>query len=415
VSESDRRQVFAWSIFDLANTIFSFNILSFYFPVWASDTLGAADSQISVAFSASMVVVALLSPLAGAVSDARGRRIPFLAVSTLVCVIATTLLGLGPLWLALTLYAIANLAFQLGLVFYDALLPDVSTAGTVGTVGGTGISIGYVGSFVGLGTGALLLATLDTPHPWIFAATGGLFALFAIPCFVFVREPERSTRPPVSIDRLKQTFYDVRENRSLARFLLARFVYTDAANTLIVFLGIYATQEVGLPEGQSQFVLGAGIAAAIVGGLGFGRWVDQDGAKPVLQRVLGVWVVALVSAALVPLAGIDPIVFYAPAMLAGAALGGTWASDRPLMLELTPEGRVGEFYGLYGMVGRFAAVVGPLVWAGIVDGVPWELVPAIDSGRPVAVLVLALAIVVSAIVLRGVDAPGVDRAAGLDG
>lgn len=401
---SRRSQVVAWSLYDLANTIFSFNILSLYFPVWVEETLGASDTHISVAFSASMVIVALASPLAGALSDAAGRRIPFLVVSTAVCVIATALLGLGPLPVVLALYALANLAFQLGLVFYDALLPDVSTGETVGKVGGAGISAGYLGSFLGLGVGAALLATLADPHPWIFAATAAMFGLFAIPCFVLVDEPGRSdTSLGVGLDQLKRTFADVRKRSSLARFLLARFVYTDAANTLIIFMGIYATQEVGLTEQASQLVLAVGIGAAVLGGLGFGRMVDRIGAKPVLARVLVVWMVALAGAAAVPLLGLASWLFYFPAALAGAALGGTWASDRPLMLELTPEGRVGEFYGLYGMVGRFAAVVGPLVWAGIVDGVPWEQVPAVESGRPIAVLVLLVAIVISAWILRRVE------------
>ena len=89
-----RREVVAWSVYDLANTIFSFNILSLYFPVWAKDELGALDTHLSIAFSLSMLVVAVASPIAGAISDRRGRRLPLLMLSTLTCVTATTLLGL---------------------------------------------------------------------------------------------------------------------------------------------------------------------------------------------------------------------------------------------------------------------------------------------------------------------------------
>lgn len=400
----DRRAVAAWSLYDLANTIFSFNILSFYFPVWAEETLGASDSHLSIAFSASMVLVALASPLAGALSDRAGRRIPFLAASTLVCVAATAGLGLGPLPVALALYALANVAFQLGLVFYDALLPEVSTSDTVGTVGGAGISAGYLGSFVGLGVGAVLVARLAEPHPWIFAATAGLFALFAIPCFVLAEEPgpSRQREGPQGFAALKRTWRTLREESALARFLVARFLYTDAANTLILFMGIYATQELGISEQAAQLVLATGITGAALGGIGFGRLVDHRGAKPVLSGVLGLWIVALAGAAAVPLLALPVALFWGVAFAAGAALGGTWAADRPLMLELTPEDRIGEFYGVYGMVGRFAAVTGPLVWAGIVDGVPWETVPAVDSGRPIAVLALLVAIAVSAVVLAGV-------------
>ncbi len=412
MSTPERRTVVAWSVYDLANTIFSFNILSLYFPVYLESTLGGTDTHWSVAFSSSMLLVAILSPLAGAISDRYGRRIPFLVAATLVCVTATSLLGVPGLTGALVLVAIANLAFQLGLVFYDALLPEVSTPDTVGAVGGAGISIGYVGSFIGLGTGALLLWQLEDAHPWIFVATAGLFLLFALPCFIFVERGDRAagTRAhtgPRGLAALKRTWATLKEERSLARFLVSRFVYTDAANTLILFMGIYATQELGFTEELSQVVLGVGIAAAIVGGLAFGRWVDRAGAKPVLARVLGLWVVALSLAAAVPLTALPAWLFWVAAALAGAALGGTWAADRPLMLELAPEDRVGEFYGVYGMVGRFAAVTGPLVWAGIVDGIPWEQVPAVESGRPIAVIALVGAIVLAWWILRGVETEGV--------
>ena len=400
----DRRDVAAWSAFDLANTIFSFNILSFYFPVWAKETLGAADSHLSIAFSTSMVLVAVASPLAGALSDRLGRRIPLLAASTLVCVAATMALGLAQLPAALILYALANLAFQLGLVFYDALLPEVAEDGDVGRVGGVGISAGYVGSFLGLGVGAVLLETLANPHPWIFAATGLMFLGFALPCFVWV--PDTGTGPSPEgtlVSEARRTIADLRTRPSLARFLAARFVYTDAANTMIVFMGIYATRSVGFSEAASQGVLAVGIAAAVLAGVAVGYAVDRVGAKRALGSVLVAWVAALALAAAVPLATWPTWTFWPVAAAAGACLGGTWAADRPLMLELTPEGRVGEFYGLYGMVGRFAAVVGPLMWGAVVDGPDWDQVPGVAEGRPIAVLVLAATMVIAGALLRGVD------------
>ncbi len=406
VPSAGRSSVIAWSAYDLANTIFSFNVLSFYFPVWAKESLGAADIHLSIAFSTSMVLVAVLSPLAGVLSDRLGRRIPLLAASTLVCVLATMMLGVGGLPLALVLYAVANLAFQLGLVFYDALLPEVSGPSDVGRVGGAGISAGYVGSFLGLGVGALLLETLADPHPWIFAATGLMFLAFALPCFVWVPDTGKARSPEGTLlHETKRTLRELRQQPNLARFLAARFVYTDAANTLIVFMGIYATQSIGFSERAGQLLLGVGIAAAIAAGIGVGQLVDRRGAQPMLGLVLRVWVLALALAAFIPLAGLPAWTFWPVAALVGACLGGTWAADRPLMLELTPEGRVGEFYGLYGMVGRFAAVTGPLVWGLIVDGPDWGEVPYVEEGRPIAVIVLAGLMVVAGWLLARVQPP----------
>ncbi|MGQ0536199.1 MAG: MFS transporter [Methanobacteriota archaeon] len=396
---ADRRATWSWALYDLANTIFSFNILSFYFPVWAKDHLGAADAHLSIAFGASMLAVAFLSPVLGGVSDEFGRRIPFLVTSTALCVAATVLLGTQGLVGALVLYAFANLFFQLGLVFYDALLPDVSERSEVGTVGGAGVGIGYFGSFAGLGIGAVLLSRLEDPHPWIFAATGAFFLLVALPCFLFVRE-RRERRSLRDVDywrvprRLSRTFRDVFANKPLFRFLVARFIYADSVNTMIIFMGIYATREADYAEEEAQFLLGAGIGAAILGGFVFGRLVDRLGARRILMAVLFVWMGALALAAAIPLLALPREAFWGVAVGSGVALGGTWAADRPLMLRLTPEKRVGEFYGVYGMVGRFAAVAGPLIWALVVDGLRW--------GRPVAVLALLFLVIISALVLRTV-------------
>jgi UMF1 family MFS transporter len=102
-----------------------------------------------------------------------------------------------------------------------------------------------------------------------------------------------------------------------------------------------------------------------------------------------------VSAALIPWLGLPRVLFWGIAALAGIALGGTWASDRPLMLVLSPPAKVGEFYGLYSMIGRFAAVIGPLVWAFVAED--------LGLGRPASVLVLAAMVVVAHLILRPVD------------
>ena len=389
-----RRAVISWALYDLANTAFSFGVISVYFPLWTKSA-GASDSALSFAFSASMVVVALASPVLGAVSDRRRRRLPMLAAATAACVLATAALGTGTLGLGLVLFAVANVAFQLGLVFYDALLPSVAAPHEVGKIGGAGVGLGYVGSFLALGAGSTLLAARPGAYASVFVAIAAIFAVFAVPLFVFVREPEREeARERVSLAR---TARDVLRLPGVGRFLAARFVYADAANTLILFMAVYATLEAGLTESEVQIVLGAGIAAAVLGGFVAGRLVDRFGPKGVLQAVLVVWMATFALAAAIPLLGLPGDLFWGVAIGSGACLGGTWASDRPLMLRLVPPDRVGEFYGVYGMIGRFAAVVGPLVWALVVDGLGW--------GRPVAVLTLLVAVIIAAAILRGVEAP----------
>lgn len=166
------------------------------------------------------------------------------------------------------------------------------------------------------------------------------------------------------------------------RFLIARFLYTDAINTLIGgFLTIFAIEELGLDRQGAQTLLLIAIATAIVGGIGGGRLVERIGPVRSLRSALVLWVAAI-------LLGVFASVTARPELaggigaLGGLALGATWAADRVVMIRVSPPQHLGEFYGLYATVGRFATILGPLVWALIVDG--------LDLGRNTAMLALAV-------------------------
>ena len=386
-------------MYDLANTIFSMNIVSFFLSLWIINVMGGTDTVWAWANSLSMVAMLLTAPLLGALSDRAGRRLPFLLASTLSCVMLTALLGVPGVLGTLVLFAFANYFFQAGLVFYDALLPVVSSPESRGRVSGFGVGLGYVGSFIGLGIGFLVRDTLG--YQWVFRVTAVLFFLFAIPIFVWVREPSRPNRLRSQsglhgvFGQVARTLKQVRRYRGLGRFLFGRAFYTDAANTLIIFMGVYAVQNVGYSERTTNVLVMVAVAAAVVGGLFWGPVVDRLGPKRTLNLVLITWIVTLVSAAAIPLFALPRALFWPVASAVGIALGGTWSADRPYMLVLSPPAKIGEFYGLYSMVGRFAAVVGPVVWAFVAED--------LGLGRPASVLVLALMVVIALLLLRGVD------------
>ena len=395
--------VAGWVSYDLGNTLFSFNIISLYLPLWVVNDMGGQDSSYGLANSISMALMFLTAPLLGAISDQARGRLPFLAGTTVVCVGLTALLGQGGLIVTLILFAVANYFYQAGLIFYDALLPAVSTPETRGRISGIGIGIGYCGSFIGLGVGFLILSGNPAAKPLVFEATAALFLLFALPCFLLVREPKRLDAHRLSLQtllaalaELRQTFYRVQHYPGLGRFLLGRVFYADAANTLITFMGIYVTNEVGFSEGQTQLLLLGGIAAGVVGGLIWGPIVDRIGPKRTLDAVLLFWLVLFVLVAAIGGLHLPGWIFWISGPLSGVALAGTWTADRPLMIQLAPPRYLGQFYGLYAMVGRFASITGPLLWSLVVDWLGW--------GRPAAVLSLALWIVASLLILRGVPA-----------
>jgi UMF1 family MFS transporter len=401
--EPERKAVVGWVLYDLANTIFSLNIISLYLSLWVVDDMGGRDGHILVANSISMAIIFLSAPLLGALSDQTPRRLPFLIVTTVVCCAFTALLGLGGLYGTLALFVVANCFYQAGLIFYDALLPTVSTEENRGKIGGIGIGVGYLGSLVGIGMGLLVTVTLgEEEKPTIFRLTALLFLLFAIPCFLWVKE-----RPRVDAVRfgresarrawreLGETARRVRRYPRLVRFLGGRLFYTDAANTMIAVMGIYATQEVGFSDTEVQTVLVGGILASIAGGFTWGPLVDRHGPRWVLLRVLGLWCVTLVLTALVAYLDLPKASFWGIGALAGFALAGLWSADRPYMLRLTPPRYLGAFYGVYAMVGRFAAIIGPLLWTLVVDG--------LHLGRPAAVLSLLGMMAIAIVVLRPLD------------
>ncbi|MGH8959053.1 MAG: MFS transporter, partial [Acidimicrobiia bacterium] len=167
----------------------------------------------------------------------------------------------------------------------------------------------------------------------------------------------------------------------LTRFLVGRFLYTDAINTLIGgFLALFVISELGLSPDEVNTLLAIAIVAAIGGGLLGGTAANRLGARRSLRTTLLVWTTAILLGSLAAVFDVSSLIWIVGVM-GGLALGATWASDRVLMYELSPPERLGEFYGLYATVGRFATIIGPLVWALIVDVFRW--------GRPAAMTALA--------------------------
>ncbi|NJD10934.1 MAG: MFS transporter [Gemmatimonadetes bacterium] len=413
------RAVAGWVLYDLANTIFSMGVVSMYFSRRVRGEVGPLrdNTVYGIITAISMAVIFIVSPLLGALSDRAARRMPFLVASTLLCVGFTVLLGRGGFWFTATCFVLANIAYQAGLQFYDSLLPEVSTPENRGRIGGIGVGIGYLGSYIAVGIG-MALGVGDMPR--LFTIIGVAFLAFAAPCFLFVREcgnphPQRLS-VSAALDATRQTVRTLRSSQSypgLLRFLVGRIFYTDAINTVISIMYLYTVNvavATGLSEeaggSRAELVMMFAITFAILGGFAWGWLTDRLGPRRTLNYVLRAWVVIFVGAALVGILGWPLWTLYLVAAAAGAALGGIWAADRPYMLRLTPPARVGEFYGLYGMVGRFSAITGPAIWALMayltitVGGLPARV------GQGIGVLALLLLMFISYVILQRVsDAP----------
>jgi UMF1 family MFS transporter len=408
-----RSSVAAWVLYDLANTAFSLGVVTLYFPQFLKARFGATDAQIGVYDAVAMALIFVSAPVLGAISDQIPRRIPMLAVTTLLCVTCTFVLGVEALPLVVLLFIAANYTFQAGLIVYDSLLPEVSTDETRGRVSGIGVGVGYIGSILAIIAGSLILpedrdAATPDQWQWVFRAIAVTFLVFAIPAFLFVRERRRvvpSLGPAVvtrAFGDVARTVSRLRGYPGLLRFLLGRAIYADAANTLVFFVAIYATDELGYSIGEASRLAIVSIVCAVLGGLAWGVAVDRFGPRKTLLTVLALWVAVFATTVAIPVLDLPSELLYGVAGAIGIALGGTWASDRPFMARLSPPRYFGQAYGLYAMVGRFAAIVGPLLWGLVAD--------VLGFGRPAAVATLLVLVVVAFLVIRGVsDAPRVWR------
>jgi UMF1 family MFS transporter len=395
----------SWALYDFANTIFSFAIVSYAMSLWAIAHLGEQNGQFAftLAVSASVLVNAAVSPVLGAMSDRVHRRKGFLLVFTVLCIGPTMVIGLVDIGLGLLAFAVANFAYQAALIYYDALLPDVARPETRGRLSGIGVALGYTGTIV---SGLLFKLTTDANGDSTaasFLLVGSLFAIFAAPIFLWVREREvRGQFHMVDALRswaqLGETVRHARETPGLLRFLVGRFFYSDPINTAIVIMSAFATQAIGFSSGEALNILLLLTVVAVIASFGWGVLVDRWGPKRTLLLVLGSWVAGLLLIGL----WLAPIPFLVAGAVLGSGLGGVAVTDRILLLRLAPPERVGEMFGLYGLAGKFSAVIGPVLYGAIVVA----LLPSLDKlAYQIAILSLLILMLIGFFVVRTVPMP----------
>ena len=360
----DRLAIASWSLYDFANTIFSMNVISLYFALWVTVDHGGQDIFYSAALSGSMFAVAISVPLFGAISDQTGRRRGPLTLLTIISVIATALIGqASQLWAGICLFVIANYCYQSALVFYNGMLPTVSRHSSVGMVSGYGVALGYMGSIAGL---LLIKPFVETGgRPAAFLPTALMFLIFALPCFFFVKDPDPK---PFRIDTgkafrtLKNTLVNAAQYHVLLKFIGIHFLILDVVNTVIAFIAVYANKVIGFTDSQITTFLILSTTFAMLGSWLIGQQVKYKGAVPSYWTVLCLWLAALTLIVVSP----GESLFWVVGPLAGMGMGGVWVVSRTIVVELSPPEKVGEFFGIYGLAGKMASIVGPLIWGSVV-------------------------------------------------
>lgn len=386
--QADTRGLFAWCFYDWANSAYPTLVATFVFAAYFVDAVAAdgitGTTQWAYAMGASALVVAVAGPVLGAIADHGGRRKPWIAVCTAICVAATTMLwftepDVGWVVWALVFVALGNIAFETGMVFYNAMLPDLAPPERIGRWSGWGWGLGYVGGLVCL---AVALVVLVLPETAPFGLDKGAaehvratmllvavwFALFSVPFFVATPDRPSSGLAPAEAARrgiatLVSTLRRIRDYREVAWFLLARMVYTDGLNTLFSVGGIYAAVTFGMDTTE---VLSFAIAMNVAAGLGaaaFGFVDDRIGPKRTILIAVGA--LTVIGAALLVIE--SKIWFWALALPLGLFFGPAQAASRSMMARMAPAEVRTEMFGLYAFSGKATAFVGPFVFGLVTD------------------------------------------------
>jgi UMF1 family MFS transporter len=410
------RPIFAWALYDWANSVFATTVIAGFFPVffkqyWSAGTDAVTSTaQLGFANSIGSVFILIAAPILGAVADGGASRKKFLGAFTALGIAASAglwFIGQGDWTTAAITYVLASIGFSGALIFYDALIVAVSPTTRYHEVSAFGYSLGYIG-------GGLLFAVnvAMTLSPGSFGLAGPAEAVrlsfvmvavwwlvFSIPLFRHVPEPPRTgaaaSAAAAGLRSLARTLREYRAHRMAGLFLLAYFFYIDGVHTIIRMAVDYGLS-LGFPAESliialliTQFV---GFPAA----LAFGLVARRVGPKPTLYFGVVVYVAVTVYAYFMT----SVIEFYVLAAVVGLVQGGVQAISRSLYARFVPPAQSGEFFGFFNMLGRFAAIVGPSLVAitGLLTG-------SSRLGILSVIIVLVIGAVLLAFVREQEDAP----------
>ena len=369
------RPIFAWALYDWANSVFATTVLAGFFPVffkeyWSAGTDAVTSTaQLGFANSIGSVFILVAAPILGAVADGGATRKKYLGAFTALGVAASAglwLIGEGDWGTAATVYVLASIGFSGAIVFYDALIVAVSPAQRYDEVSAFGFSLGYIGGgllfalnvAMTLSPGTFGLAGPAEAVRLSFVMVAAWWLVFSIPLFRHVPEPPRTgdaaSAVAAGFRALARTFREYRTHRMAGLFLLAYFFYIDGVHTIIRMAVDYGLS-LGFP---SESLIVALLITQFVGfpaALAFGLAARRVGPKPALYFGVAVYVAVTVWAYFMT----SVTEFYVLAVVVGLVQGGVQAISRSLYARFVPAAQSGEFFGFFNMLGRFAAIVGP--------------------------------------------------------
>ena len=403
-------EVWAWAMYDFANSGYTTVVITAVFNAYFVSVVAQNQTWATFAWTAALAVsyllIMLTAPVIGAWADAHAAKKKLLLITTVGCVVFTAalaLVGSGDLWLAVVLIIASNYFFGSGENLCAAFLPELARGEALGRVSGWGWSLGYIGGLLTLGACLAYVtwaqaggASASQFVPVTMLITAGIFAVASLPTFVFLKERTlpQAARPRLVADalaRVLSTWRAANRYRDLARFLLCIVFYQAGIQAVITLAAIYSEQAMGFTTQQTLMLILVVNLTAAAGAFAFGHLQDRIGHRAALALTLAGWIVTILLA----WAAQGPVLFWIAANLIGLCLGSSQSAGRALIGYLSPEARRAEFFGLWGLAVKLAAILGPLTYG---------LVSLISRGdHRLALLMIGGYFVVGLALLAGID------------
>ena len=376
---NDKRSIYAWAMYDWANSAYATTIMAGFFPLFFKEyfSVGAdvtvSTAQLGAANSLSSLIIVLIAPLLGAVADAGGLKKRFLFLFAYLGILMSAALALvskGAWEMAVFVYVLGNIGFMGSNIFYDALLPLVAGEKEVDRVSGLGFALGYLG-------GGILFAlnVMMVQQPEWFGLSGEAqavkfsffsvalwWALFSLPLFLFIKEPQNETVKGTlqvaskGYRRLLKTIKKVSKLKGLQLFLVAYWLYIDGVDTIIRMAVDY-----GMALGfDAKSLITALLIVQFIGfpaTLFFARLAEVWETKKAILTAILIYLFIVLWASVMS----EIYEFYLLAVMIALVQGGIQALSRSYYAKMIPPGYAAEFFGFYNLLGKFAAVLGPML------------------------------------------------------
>ncbi len=380
VAQPTRRTRWSWYFYDFGNSAYAAVILLAVFSTYFSNAVvggvrGPTLWNYSVAIAA--IIVAVLSPVLGTIADFSRAKKKFLIIFTAMSVVFTSLLFFvqkGDILMAMIFFILAEIGYRASQVFYDALLVDVSTPETIGSVSGKGWALGMLGGIVCLGI--VLIPITSNPSSTLpvriaFLITGLFYALSTIPTLLWVKqvnEPEKlptgETALSMAFKKLGATFKAIKSYREFIKYTIAFLIYNDGIMMLMDNAALIGGILFGFKAQQLIILIIILHVAGAVGAYLFGWVSNKYSSKQALVYSLIMLILVIIALFFIK----SILAFYIIGGLAGFSLSGVQAVSRTMVSQLSPVNKTAEFYGFLSVAGRTSTFLGPLVFGSLYGG-----------------------------------------------